>query len=52
MLPYIETAYKVNGLMLANHTSICLLMQKIVESFQTIFKKKKETKARALKKSL
>ena len=38
--PYIETAYKVNGLMLANHTSICLLMQKIVESFQTIFKKK------------
>ena len=38
--PYIETAYKVSGLMLANHTSINLLMQQIVESFNTLFKKK------------
>ena len=38
--PYIETAYKVSGLMLANHTSINLLMQQIVESFNTLYKKK------------
>ena len=38
--PYIETAYKVSGLMIANHTSINLLMQKIVESFNILFKKK------------
>ena len=38
--PYIETAYKVSGLMLANHTSINLLLQKIVESFNTLYKKK------------
>jgi tubulin gamma len=37
---YIETTYKVSGIMLANHTSINLLMQKIVESFSTLFKKK------------
>jgi tubulin gamma len=38
--PYIETAYKVSGLMLANHTSISLLMKQIVDSFQTFYKKK------------
>ena len=38
--PYIETAYKVSGLMLANHTSINLLMQQIVDSFNNMYKKK------------
>lgn len=38
--PYIETDYKVSGLMIANHTSINLLMQKIMDSFQSIYKKK------------
>ena len=38
--PYIETAYKVSGLMLANHTSINLLMQQIVESFNKMYNKK------------
>ena len=38
--PYIETAYKVSGLMLANHTSIALLMKQIVDSFSTFYKKK------------
>ena len=34
---YIETSYKVSGLMLANHTSINLLMQQIVDSFSGNF---------------
>ena len=38
--PYIETAYKVSGLMLANHTSINLLMQQIADSFNNMYKKK------------
>jgi tubulin gamma len=38
--PYIETAYKVSGLMLANHTSIHLLMQEIVDSYNAMYKKK------------
>ena len=38
--PYIETAYKVSGLMLANHTSINLLMQQIVDAFNVMYKKK------------
>lgn len=38
--PYIETPYKVSGLMLANHTSISILMQLIVDSFNSIYKKK------------
>jgi tubulin gamma len=38
--PYVETTYKVSGLMLANHTSIAQLMQGIVDSHNTLFKKK------------
>ena len=38
--PYIETPYKVSGLMLANHTSISILMQGIVDSFNSLYKKK------------
>jgi len=38
--PYVETSYKVSGLMLANHTSISLLMSQIISVFQTMFKKK------------
>ncbi|MCQ2821370.1 MAG: tubulin gamma chain [archaeon] len=38
--PYLETAYKVSGLMLANHTSISMLMQSIVDGFNTFYKKK------------
>ena len=38
--PYIETAYKVSGLMLANHTSINLLMQNIVDNFNILYKKR------------
>ena len=38
--PYLETAYKVSGLMLANHTSITMLMQSIVDAFNTFYKKK------------
>ena len=38
--PYIETAYKVSGLMLANHTSINLLMQQIADAFNIMYKKK------------
>ncbi len=38
--PYLETPYKVSGLMLANHTSISILMQGIIDSFNSIFKKK------------
>lgn len=38
--PYVETAYKVSGLMLANHTSIAQLMQGINDSFNSLFKKR------------
>jgi len=38
--PYVETPYKVSGLMLANHTSISILMQGIVDSFNSLYKKK------------
>ena len=38
--PYVETAYKVSGLMLANHTSIAQLMQGIVDAHNSMFKKK------------
>lgn len=38
--PYLETPHKVSGLMLANHTSIALLMNQIVEKFASLFKKK------------
>ena len=37
--PYIDTNYKVSGMMLANHTSITQLMQGVVDSYQTFFKK-------------
>jgi tubulin gamma len=38
--PYVETPYKVSGLMLANHTSISILMQGILDSYNSIYKKK------------
>ncbi len=38
--PYVETPYKVSGLMLANHTSISILMQGIIDSYGSLFKKK------------
>ncbi len=38
--PYVETPYKVSGLMLANHTSIAQLMQGISDLFNSLFKKK------------
>lgn len=38
--PYLESANKVSGMMLANHTSISLLMQAIVDSFTAFYKKK------------
>jgi len=38
--PYIETPHKVSGLMLANHTSIAMLMSGIVDSYSQLFKKK------------
>ena len=38
--PYVETAYKINGLMLANHTSISLLMKEIIDNFNVLYKKK------------
>lgn len=38
--PYLETPHKVSALMLANHTSIALLMQEIVDKFSIVFKKK------------
>jgi tubulin gamma len=38
--PYVETPYKVSGLMLANHTSISILMQGIIDSYNSLFKKK------------
>jgi tubulin gamma len=38
--PYLETPYKVSGLMLANHTSISILMQGIIDSYNSLFKKK------------
>ena len=38
--PYVETPYKVSGLMLANHTSISILMQGIIDSYNSIYKKK------------
>jgi tubulin gamma len=38
--PYVDTAYKVSGLMLANHTSIAHHMQNIVDAFNIMFKKK------------
>lgn len=38
--PYIESGYKVNGLMLANHTSIYLLMKEILDNFSVLYKKK------------
>jgi len=38
--PYVETPYKVSGCMLANHTSISILMQGILDSYNSIYKKK------------
>ena len=38
--PYIETAYKVSGLMLANHTSISYLLKGLVDKFIPLFNKK------------
>jgi tubulin gamma len=38
--PYLETPYKVSGLMLANHTSVAQLMQTIMDAYNVMFKKK------------
>ena len=38
--PYLETANKVSGMMLANHTSISFLMEAIVDTFNAFYKKK------------
>ncbi|KAL4508152.1 hypothetical protein ABPG72_021525 [Tetrahymena utriculariae] len=37
--PYIETSHKVSGLMLANHTSIHTLFEKIISNFDIMRKK-------------
>merc|ERR1712014_491406 len=34
--PYIQSAHKVNGLMLANHTSICQLFDRCVKQYEKL----------------
>jgi tubulin gamma len=38
--PYVESANKVSGMMLANHTSIASLMKSLLNSFNILYKKK------------
>ncbi|KAL0479088.1 tubulin gamma [Acrasis kona] len=38
--PYVQTTNRVNGLMMANHTSVSNLFQQMVNDFNTMFKKK------------
>jgi len=37
--PYVESNFKVSGMMLANHTSISQLMQGVLDGYNTFFKK-------------
>jgi tubulin gamma len=37
--PYVKSAHRVSGLMLANHTSIRLLIEKCLRSFRKLFPK-------------
>ena len=37
--PYVETSHKVTGLMLANHTSIYTIFERIVKQYNTLRKK-------------
>jgi tubulin gamma len=38
--PYVETSYKVSGLMLANHTSVVYLLKRLLDQYQKIITKK------------
>jgi len=38
--PYLETAHKVSGLMLANHTSIAVLFDRIQKQFDKLYEKR------------
>ena len=37
--PYLETAHKVSGLMMANHTSIATLFERVVQSYEKLRKR-------------
>ena len=38
--PYLKTAHKVSGLMLANHTSIAVLFSRIQQQFDKLYEKR------------
>jgi tubulin gamma len=38
--PYLRTAHKVSGLMLANHTSIAVLFDRIMRQYDKLYEKK------------